>query len=323
MLMRQKLQLWTTAPIVRDMTEKARIKEQIQEKRKAIADLQTEISIMVREMDSVVSGRRVLNTDCPKVGCRGFLDGDYVCVFCNVSVCIRCFEIREGPEHVCSDGALQTADVLLETKACPACRSCIHKESGCDQMWCTRCHTPFSWRTGQILTREQVIHNPHYIDHPKRMDDEQTPSMHKLCAHYLALGSPVDGTATRLNNVHRFRTHVLPDIEVGREKEYRELRVRYLRNEFDDAAWKCRIGNVDRKYERLTACTNARNKLCQSIADTLRKLLISKTSAEFHDMFASFEASRMQHNERVSEIHRRSACTSKHDFVDEEWSTLQ
>ena len=51
--------------------------------------------------------------------------------------------------------------LLSDTKPCPKCFSPIYKIEGCDQMWCTKCRTPFSWKRGTILTG--AIHNPHAV----------------------------------------------------------------------------------------------------------------------------------------------------------------
>ena len=37
----------------------------------------------------------------------------------------------------------------------------ISKIDGCDQMWCIKCHTQFSWRNGNIITGYN--HNPEFF----------------------------------------------------------------------------------------------------------------------------------------------------------------
>lgn len=39
--------------------------------------------------------------------------------------------------------------------------------SNCDQMWCTQCHTAFSWRTGKI---HKSVHNPHYFEYMRKQN---------------------------------------------------------------------------------------------------------------------------------------------------------
>jgi hypothetical protein len=73
---------------------------------------------------------------------------------------MKCHELK-ADDHKCDTNTVETIKALKkDTKPCPKCDARIFKIDGCDQMWCTQCHTAFSWRTGAIETR---IHNPHYF----------------------------------------------------------------------------------------------------------------------------------------------------------------
>ena len=103
---------------------------------------------------------------CPDNDCNGFLSTGYKCGVCSKFTCPKCFELvgdkpAQHTDHVCNEDTLKTAEMLKkETKPCPSCSAAIYKISGCDQMWCTQCKVPFSWKTGLKVTG--VIHNPHY-----------------------------------------------------------------------------------------------------------------------------------------------------------------
>lgn len=103
---------------------------------------------------------------CPLPECRGLVykQGEVaLCKACDQTVCVKCLS-EAGDDHECSEEDLANAILLLrDSKPCPKCGVQITKASGCDQMWCTSCKTPFSWETGEILHRA-VIHNPHALD---------------------------------------------------------------------------------------------------------------------------------------------------------------
>jgi hypothetical protein len=102
---------------------------------------------------------------CSKEECRGYLNNDWKCGLCDTFTCNEC-NVNMGINkegHVCKKEDVETFSLLKkDTKACPTCNTCIFKIDGCDQMWCTQCHTAFSWRTGRI---ETTIHNPHYYEY--------------------------------------------------------------------------------------------------------------------------------------------------------------
>lgn len=106
---------------------------------------------------------------CPREECRGYLKGEQtMCPICETRVCRECIQIvRNEEDHECKKEDLETVEMLRQnTKPCPNCSMSIYKISGCDQMWCTQCRTPFSWRTGQKIN--QRIHNPHYYEWMQR-----------------------------------------------------------------------------------------------------------------------------------------------------------
>jgi hypothetical protein len=155
-----------------------------------------------RSQNSGSTERAHFVRNCPMEDCRGFLSTAWKCGLCRTNVCSKCHEpklegtneieetkeevtnegeevqgttegttegtIEENPRrprgHVCDPNNVETANLLKkDSKPCPKCACLIFKISGCDQMFCTQCHTAFSWRTGAIETR--VIHNPHYYQY--------------------------------------------------------------------------------------------------------------------------------------------------------------
>jgi hypothetical protein len=103
---------------------------------------------------------------CPAAECRGFLSTAYKCGTCQMWACPDCLVIKgleKDVEHTCDPGQKESVALIIkESKGCPKCGQRISKIDGCDQMWCTDCHTAFSWSTGQIVNG--VVHNPHYYE---------------------------------------------------------------------------------------------------------------------------------------------------------------
>lgn len=99
---------------------------------------------------------------CPLTTCTGLIDNGR-CSVCKKNICSKCREERsEG--HECNKEKLETINLLkCDTKPCPGCKVPIHKIDGCDQMFCTKCKTAFSWRTLNI--EKGMIHNPHYFEY--------------------------------------------------------------------------------------------------------------------------------------------------------------
>lgn len=134
------------------------------------------IRVLERKKDK--SGeRKKFIMPCPDEGCRGFLSSQYKCEICKKWACPQCLVVlgEQKPEdHVCDPNTKASAELIKkETKPCPSCGTRISKIDGCDQMWCTECHTAFSWRTGEVETG--AVHNPHFYQFQRTLREGDAP----------------------------------------------------------------------------------------------------------------------------------------------------
>ena len=146
----------------------------IKQKREQIKKLKQEIKELHDGLEDYLGNKekkeekkeKTLNIFCSAVNCKGFLKNNFICGLCETRHCKHCHvvleeESKENDEHKCDPDTVETIKTIQkETKPCPKCFAPIFKIEGCDQMWCTECHTTFSWKHGNIETGR--VHNPHY-----------------------------------------------------------------------------------------------------------------------------------------------------------------
>lgn len=231
---------------------------------------------------------------CPALTCEGFVGLDWVCGLCSKTVCKDCRECVEG-QHICDDAKVASVKALAkEAKPCPKCAAMISKIDGCDQMWCTQCHTAFSWRTGAV---ETYIHNPHYYQWMRQTGQHLAPV--PQAAQQGADAAPacvrprdVVGTVTRISVVTRHAKlskwierayHTLCyaayDLEVDvrtqdtrASESKRVLRVMRLVKEIDDDAWGKNLQQLERASNKSRRLHQVYDMFSTTVADMLRPL---------------------------------------------------
>ena len=240
---------------------------------------------------------------CPDSECRGFLSTQWKCGLCEKWACSDCHEIkghhRDEP-HTCNPDTLATARLLsIDTKPCPTCRTGIFKIDGCEQMWCTQCHTAFNWRTGRI---EQNVHNPHYfewlrrngnvvprnpLDNPCAVEMNHTSYTrirdslrNKHPRHPLSVPCELYLEKTIRNIIH-MRYAVLPRYEiVNREHRNEALRIQYMRNLIDADKFKITLQRNEKKNEKNREMRNILDILKTTVTDIIYRFEAHLNSCE-------------------------------------------
>ena len=207
--------------------------------------------------------RRQFVRACPYDECKGFLSTAWKCGLCDMWTCPDCHEgrgaDREGP-HVCDPSSRETAKMLdRDSRNCPKCAAMIFKIDGCDQMFCTQCHTAFSWRKGTIETG--TVHNPHYYDYMRRQGHLPRapgdtpcgglPSWYDLATKHKLRLSEFYSILTATHRAAAHTQHVLvPRYTTNLQADNRDLRIKYMIGDISTDEFKKKIQQRDKARQR-------------------------------------------------------------------------
>ena len=241
--------------------------EQIKAQQRAMSRRKWNLEVQLRNGGDVIANKTVSNgRKCPDSECRGYLSTQWKCGLCEKWTCHECHVIKgnvRDADHTCDPDTLATAQLLQkDTKPCPKCSTPIHKIEGCDQMWCTQCHTGFSWRRGTIENR---VHNPHYYEWQRQNAGGRAPRN---------VGDFECGRDIADHNMHRFLTQGLGKIPITVEDStdiihiirntvhLHEVCGNRFRPQNDDVNQDARIKYITKEYDdtKFTSIIHKNNK---------------------------------------------------------------
>jgi hypothetical protein len=230
---------------------------------------------------------------CADSQCRGFLSQAWKCNVCSLYTCSECNvlkgERRDDDDHVCDDNDKATFKMLKnDSKKCPGCAEFIYKVDGCDQMWCTNCHTAFSWRTG--LKVNGTIHNPHYYAY-KRNEGTATREIGDIPCGGLPTYQELAWVIRQqrdtnrighdfLTRIHRYTTHMqyeeLPRYNVDTQDQNSDLRISYTLKEITDDQFKTKIQQREKATQKKREIAMIMNMFINVASEIFRGIIITK-----------------------------------------------
>ena len=132
----------------------------------------------------------------------------------------------------------------------------------CDQMWCTSCHTPFSWITGNVI-KTGTVHNPHYFQWLAK-GGQQAPANPGFIpcgglpnAYHVqsALSKAPKQDRKEILDILRICYHIM-DVERHRFERHLDplnnetIGVRYLMKESSEEEWKRELARKERDRQK-------------------------------------------------------------------------
>lgn len=210
---------------------------------------------------------------CPMNGCNGLILRNYKCGICDTKVCRDCNDPIQDEDHKCNPDKVKSVEFIRSTtKPCPKCATRIHRIEGCDQMFCTMCHTAFSYKTGNVETGR--VHNPHYFEYLRSLSPDgnirrETGDMPDggCCNRYdipFYLSSRFQtypfAYKNALMELYRRVTHI-EDVEMQKYNDHtredrnltlkeRDLRVKFMQGKITRPSFELRLRKKQKKIEK-------------------------------------------------------------------------
>lgn len=261
LLDRERSMLPATQIVVEQMKERDVKLRKIAEIRNLISDLRSEIARIENELyyKNEKAERRQFVRKCPNPTCRGFLSSQWKCNLCERKTCKECNEMLPNgddfDEHKCDPQTLETVKIInQDSRPCPTCGELIFKIDGCDQIFCTLCHTAFSWVSGKIETG--TIHNPHYFEWMRQNNrNVETVGVQVRCGREIdhqyinrsRFPRKVQEFCRRL--IH-FRLVELPRFQTDRFADNQDLRIQFLKNEITEVTFQKILQKREKSTEK-------------------------------------------------------------------------
>jgi hypothetical protein len=264
---------------------------------------------------------------CPDAECRGFLSTAYKCGTCQLWACPDCLEIKgkeKDTEHTCNEERKQSVALILkESRPCPKCGERISKIEGCDQMWCTTCHTAFSWNTGQAVNG--VVHNPHYYEFLRKQGNGVAPrnAGDVPCGgvpYYHTLQTALRKVTTAQLNIlmaiHRLTSEIADQRIQGFQSQFNQndngdLGTMYLMKEIDKEYMKKELAKRELKRNKHLAIRAVLEMFVTTSTMMLNHIVNEppKNSAEFEKTLDEFRNLKKYVNESLMLVSKQKNCS--------------
>jgi hypothetical protein len=263
--------------------ENERLRRMLEENTQNIYDITTRM-YQLREGKVPENKEKSFYVPCAVDGCRGFVNKSYICTVCDTKMCKDCHEILIV-NHVCDENVVKSVKEIKNTcKNCPKCGTSIHKIEGCDQMWCTNCHTTFSWRTGYEVTG--IIHNPHYYAYMREHGGLQRQPGDVPCgglpAIYTLRRFPVIITefVRFLNHVEAYEMHYY-----NTNYDNKIIRANYIRNQMSKDDFINALVTREREINKNRDIRNVYDMIRVAGTDIIQKYISENNSKELISQF--------------------------------------